>query len=129
MDEGKHTRAHTRARNSRPRCCRFVEFASFRLFTLSRKQKKGIKSSIGRLFGKKEKGGRMEQTIGREPLPALTGPLQTKRTTQTCICPCTRARRRMLLFCASDFEMGIGDTMTLGKLGTQAERDRRMKKK
>uniref|UniRef100_A0A8C7XJ17 PTPRF interacting protein alpha 4 n=1 Tax=Oryzias sinensis TaxID=183150 RepID=A0A8C7XJ17_9TELE len=52
--------------------------------------KKGIKSSIGRLFGKKEKG-RMEQTV--------------------------------------DFEMGIGDTMTLGKLGTQAERDRRLKKK
>uniref|UniRef100_A0AAZ3PUK1 SAM domain-containing protein n=1 Tax=Oncorhynchus tshawytscha TaxID=74940 RepID=A0AAZ3PUK1_ONCTS len=48
------------------------------------KAKKGIKSSIGRLFGKsKEK----------------------------------------------DFEMSIGDTMTLGKLGTQAERDRRMKKK
>uniref|UniRef100_A0A8C4HVP5 PTPRF interacting protein alpha 4 n=1 Tax=Dicentrarchus labrax TaxID=13489 RepID=A0A8C4HVP5_DICLA len=66
------------------------------------KQKKGIKSSIGRLFGKKEKGGRMEQTVGRDGqlLPAL-----------------------------SDFEMGIGDTMTLGKLGTQAERDRRMKKK
>uniref|UniRef100_A0A671VBJ1 PTPRF interacting protein alpha 4 n=1 Tax=Sparus aurata TaxID=8175 RepID=A0A671VBJ1_SPAAU len=55
------------------------------------KQKKGIKSSIGRLFGKKEKGGRMEPTV--------------------------------------DFEMGIGDSMTLGKLGTQAERDRRMKKK
>ncbi|XP_067361715.1 liprin-alpha-4 isoform X3 [Channa argus] len=65
------------------------------------KQKKGIKSSIGRLFGKKEKG-RMDQTLGRDgqPLPAL-----------------------------SDFEIGIGDTMTLGKLGTQAERDRRMKKK
>uniref|UniRef100_A0A3B4T8Q6 PTPRF interacting protein alpha 4 n=1 Tax=Seriola dumerili TaxID=41447 RepID=A0A3B4T8Q6_SERDU len=64
-------------------------------------QKKGIKSSIGRLFGKKEKG-RMDQTLGRDghPLPAL-----------------------------SDFEMSIGDTMTLGKLGTQAERDRRMKKK
>uniref|UniRef100_A0A8C6PCJ8 PTPRF interacting protein alpha 4 n=1 Tax=Nothobranchius furzeri TaxID=105023 RepID=A0A8C6PCJ8_NOTFU len=63
--------------------------------------KKGIKSSIGRLFGKKEKG-RMDQTVGRDgqSLPALT-----------------------------DFEMGIGDTMTLGKLGTQAERDRRMKKK
>uniref|UniRef100_A0A669DNN8 PTPRF interacting protein alpha 4 n=1 Tax=Oreochromis niloticus TaxID=8128 RepID=A0A669DNN8_ORENI len=63
--------------------------------------KKGIKSSIGRLFGKKEKG-RMDQTVSREgqPLPAL-----------------------------SDFEMGIGDTMTLGKLGTQAERDRRLKKK
>uniref|UniRef100_A0A671VD59 PTPRF interacting protein alpha 4 n=1 Tax=Sparus aurata TaxID=8175 RepID=A0A671VD59_SPAAU len=66
------------------------------------KQKKGIKSSIGRLFGKKEKGGRMEPTVGRDgqTLPALT-----------------------------DFEMGIGDSMTLGKLGTQAERDRRMKKK
>ncbi|XP_014841766.1 PREDICTED: liprin-alpha-2-like isoform X4 [Poecilia mexicana] len=66
------------------------------------KQKKGIKSSIGRLFGKKEKG-RMDQTVGRvdgQSLPALT-----------------------------DFEMSIGDTMTLGKLGTQAERDRRMKKK
>lgn len=55
-----------------------VELASFRVFTLSRKQKKGIKSSIGRLFGKKEKGGRMEQTIGREPLPALTGPQKTR---------------------------------------------------
>uniref|UniRef100_H2MMG6 PTPRF interacting protein alpha 4 n=1 Tax=Oryzias latipes TaxID=8090 RepID=H2MMG6_ORYLA len=63
--------------------------------------KKGIKSSIGRLFGKKEKG-RMDQTVGRDgqSLPAL-----------------------------ADFEMGIGDTMTLGKLGTQAERDRRLKKK
>uniref|UniRef100_A0A8C9Y969 PTPRF interacting protein alpha 4 n=1 Tax=Sander lucioperca TaxID=283035 RepID=A0A8C9Y969_SANLU len=73
----------------------------FSVLTVCSKQKKGIKSSIGRLFGKKEKG-RMEQTVGREgqPLPALT-----------------------------DFEMGIGDTMTLGKLGTQAERDRRMKKK
>uniref|UniRef100_A0A8D3DH79 PTPRF interacting protein alpha 4 n=1 Tax=Scophthalmus maximus TaxID=52904 RepID=A0A8D3DH79_SCOMX len=59
---------------------------------------KASKSSIGRLFGKKEKG-RMDQTLGA---------LQT-----TC----------------HDFEMGIGDTMTLGKLGTQAERDRRMKKK
>ncbi|XP_068171483.1 liprin-alpha-4 [Antennarius striatus] len=66
------------------------------------KQKKGIKSSIGRLFGKKEKGGRLEQTVCRDgqPLPAL-----------------------------SDFDMAVGDTMTLGKLGTQAERDRRMKKK
>ncbi|KAJ0068459.1 hypothetical protein NL108_008388, partial [Boleophthalmus pectinirostris] len=65
------------------------------------KAKKGIKSSIGRLFGKKEKG-RMEPSVGREgqQLSALT-----------------------------DFEMGVGDTMTLGKLGTQAERDRRMKKK
>uniref|UniRef100_A0A8C5G924 Liprin-alpha-2-like n=1 Tax=Gouania willdenowi TaxID=441366 RepID=A0A8C5G924_GOUWI len=60
--------------------------------TFCSKQKKGIKSSIGRLFGKKEKA-RMEQAV------------------------------------MADFEMGVGDTMTLGKLGTQAERDRRMKKK
>ncbi len=32
-------------------------------------------------------------------------------------------------FTFADFEMVIGDTMTLSKLGTQAERDRRMKKK
>uniref|UniRef100_A0A8C7M7L4 PTPRF interacting protein alpha 4 n=1 Tax=Oncorhynchus kisutch TaxID=8019 RepID=A0A8C7M7L4_ONCKI len=70
------------------------------------KAKKGIKSSIGRLFGKSKEKGRMEGggTLGREgqPLPALM---------------------------PGDFEMSIGDTMTLGKLGTQAERDRRMKKK
>uniref|UniRef100_A0A3B4ZYA1 PTPRF interacting protein alpha 4 n=1 Tax=Stegastes partitus TaxID=144197 RepID=A0A3B4ZYA1_9TELE len=65
------------------------------------KPKKGIKSSIGRLFGKKEKG-RLDQTVGRDGQP---------------------------LQVLSDFDMGIGDTMTLGKLGTQAERDRRMKKK
>ncbi|XP_036839473.1 liprin-alpha-4 isoform X3 [Oncorhynchus mykiss] len=71
------------------------------------KAKKGIKSSIGRLFGKSKEKGRMEGggTLGREghPLPALMPGV--------------------------DFEMSIGDTMTLGKLGTQAERDRRMKKK
>lgn len=39
-----------------------------------RKPKKGIKSSIGRLFGKKEKG-RLEQALSRDgqPLPALSG--------------------------------------------------------
>uniref|UniRef100_A0A4W5JID8 PTPRF interacting protein alpha 4 n=1 Tax=Hucho hucho TaxID=62062 RepID=A0A4W5JID8_9TELE len=59
------------------------------------KAKKGIKSSIGRLFGKSKEKGRMEGggTLGRDGQPL------------------------------------IGDTMTLGKLGTQAERDRRMKKK
>uniref|UniRef100_A0A669DR14 PTPRF interacting protein alpha 4 n=1 Tax=Oreochromis niloticus TaxID=8128 RepID=A0A669DR14_ORENI len=43
------------------------------------KQKKGIKSSIGRLFGKKEKG-RMDQTVSREgqPLPALSGTLDRR---------------------------------------------------
>ncbi|XP_057701704.1 liprin-alpha-4 isoform X5 [Corythoichthys intestinalis] len=72
------------------------------------KQKKGIKSSIGRLFGKKEKGGRMEPT--REF--ARDGP-----------------QLAALTVFISDFDMAVGDTMTLGKLGTQAERDRRMKKK
>ncbi|XP_076859777.1 liprin-alpha-4 isoform X3 [Brachyhypopomus gauderio] len=60
-------------------------------------KKKGIKSSIGRLFGKKDKG----QPLSKDG--HMTPPV---------IIP--------------DFEMGIGDSMTLGK---QAERDRRMKKK
>uniref|UniRef100_A0A3Q2GCD1 PTPRF interacting protein alpha 4 n=1 Tax=Cyprinodon variegatus TaxID=28743 RepID=A0A3Q2GCD1_CYPVA len=87
---------------SSPRSLRLeTNFAQFTGSLEDGKQKKGIKSSIGRLFGKKEKG-RMDQTVSRDgqSLPALT-----------------------------DFEMSIGDTMTLGKLGTQAERDRRMKKK
>uniref|UniRef100_A0A673X2Z1 PTPRF interacting protein alpha 4 n=1 Tax=Salmo trutta TaxID=8032 RepID=A0A673X2Z1_SALTR len=73
------------------------------------KAKKGIKSSIGRLFGKSKEKGRMEGggTLGREGHDAMS-----------------------VVLCVSvDFEMSIGDTMTLGKLGTQAERDRRMKKK
>lgn len=54
----------------------FYSSASFPVSTINSKPKKGIKSSIGRLFGKKEKGGRMEQTMGRDgqPLPALSGP-------------------------------------------------------
>ncbi|KAK3536844.1 hypothetical protein QTP86_027040, partial [Hemibagrus guttatus] len=59
-------------------------------------KKKGIKSSIGRLFGKKDK----PQSMGKDG--QMTPPV------------------------IPDFEMSIGDTMTLGK---QAERDRRMKKK
>lgn len=46
------------------------------VITADSKQKKGIKSSIGRLFGKKkEVGGRLEPTISRDSqaLPALTG--------------------------------------------------------
>ncbi|XP_042590176.1 liprin-alpha-2-like isoform X9 [Cyprinus carpio] len=65
-------------------------------------KKKGIKSSIGRLFGKKEKS-RLDQPLSKDG--QMTPPV------------------------IPDFEMGIGDTMTLSKLGTQAERDRRMKKK
>ncbi|XP_060766142.1 liprin-alpha-4 [Neoarius graeffei] len=59
-------------------------------------KKKGIKSSIGRLFGKKDKPQPMTKD-GQMTPPVIP-----------------------------DFEMSIGDTMTLGK---QAERDRRMKKK
>uniref|UniRef100_UPI00398F7C8E liprin-alpha-4 n=1 Tax=Pristiophorus japonicus TaxID=55135 RepID=UPI00398F7C8E len=69
-------------------------------------KKKGIKSSIGRLFGKKEKA-RLGQ-LGKEMATAhgygyFGGIL--------------------------DAEMGMQDSLTLGKLGTQAERDRRLKKK
>ncbi|KAI5614413.1 liprin-alpha-4 isoform X6 [Silurus asotus] len=59
-------------------------------------KKKGIKSSFGRLFGKKDKPQPMSKD-GQMTPPVIP-----------------------------DFEMNIGDTMTLGK---QAERDRRMKKK
>lgn len=95
--------------------------------TANSKQKKGIKQSIGRLFGKKKEGGvRLEPTVGRDgqALPALTGlPLLGKPLTHS------KSGGSHCLRCLLDFEMGIGDTMTLGKLGTQAERDRRMKKK
>ncbi|XP_051890483.1 liprin-alpha-4 isoform X13 [Pristis pectinata] len=64
-------------------------------------KKKGIKSSIGRLFGKKEKG-RLGQ-LSKEMASVHGGIL--------------------------DAEMTIQDSLTLGKLGTQAERDRRLKKK
>ena len=73
----------------------------------------------------------MDQTVGRDgqSLPALTGSLETAHCIPTMF-PIMRLRWRLThVCCILDFEMGIGDTMTLGKLGTQAERDRRMKKK
>ncbi|XP_073694975.1 liprin-alpha-2 isoform X2 [Garra rufa] len=65
-------------------------------------KKKGIKSSIGRLFGKKEKA-RLGQ-LGKE----IMGPGQIGNV--------------------SDPEL-LGQDMAVGKLGTQAEKDRRLKKK
>uniref|UniRef100_M3YIN6 PTPRF interacting protein alpha 4 n=1 Tax=Mustela putorius furo TaxID=9669 RepID=M3YIN6_MUSPF len=56
-------------------------------------KRKGIKSSIGRLFGKKEKG------------------------------------RLIQLFMLTDSELGLQEPMVPAKLGTQAEKDRRLKKK
>ncbi|XP_061487792.1 liprin-alpha-4 isoform X2 [Rhineura floridana] len=64
-------------------------------------KRKGIKSSIGRLFGKKEKGRLIQ--LSRE---GATGQV-------------------MLI----DSEMNIQDSLGLGKLGAQAEKDRRLKKK
>ncbi|KAA0721096.1 Liprin-alpha-2 Protein tyrosine phosphatase receptor type f polypeptide-interacting protein alpha-2 [Triplophysa tibetana] len=64
-------------------------------------KKKGIKSSIGRLFGKKEKA-RLGQ-LGKE----FMGPGQGNM---------------------SDPEL-MGQDIAVGKLGTQAEKDRRLKKK
>uniref|UniRef100_A0A670I199 PTPRF interacting protein alpha 4 n=1 Tax=Podarcis muralis TaxID=64176 RepID=A0A670I199_PODMU len=59
-------------------------------------KRKGIKSSIGRLFGKKEKGRLIQ--LSREVM-------------------------------LTDSEINIQDSLGLGKLGAQAEKDRRLKKK
>ncbi|XP_032216088.1 liprin-alpha-1 isoform X3 [Mustela erminea] len=63
-------------------------------------RKKGIKSSIGRLFGKKEKG--RPGHVGKEP----TGPAA-----------------------ASETENSSQDALGLGKLGGQAEKNRKLQKK
>ncbi|CAL8242173.1 unnamed protein product [Merluccius merluccius] len=65
-------------------------------------KKKGIKSSIGRLFGKKEKG-RLAHLAHRH---VMVDPHAT----------------------VNDPDM-VGQDMGVGKLGTQAEKDRRLKKK
>ncbi|XP_078276784.1 liprin-alpha-4 isoform X8 [Rhinoraja longicauda] len=69
-------------------------------------KKKGIKSSIGRLFGKKEKArlGQLSKEMASVHGYGYFGGIL-------------------------DAEMTIQDSLTLGKLGTQAERDRRLKKK
>ncbi|XP_059686979.1 liprin-alpha-4 [Gavia stellata] len=64
-------------------------------------KRKGIKSSIGRLFGKKEKGRLIQ--LSRE------GP-----TGQVML---------------TDMDVGMQDPLGLGKLGAQAEKDRRLRKK
>uniref|UniRef100_A0A452J7P5 SAM domain-containing protein n=1 Tax=Gopherus agassizii TaxID=38772 RepID=A0A452J7P5_9SAUR len=64
-------------------------------------KRKGIKSSIGRLFGKKEKGRLIQ--LSRD---GATG--------------------HVLM---TDPELSIQDSLGLGKLGAQAERDRRLRKK
>ncbi|KAK3517962.1 hypothetical protein QTP70_028493 [Hemibagrus guttatus] len=64
-------------------------------------KKKGIKSSIGRLFGKKEKGRLVH--MGKEMMVPGPGGV-------------------------SDVEL-LAQEMGVGKLGTQAEKDRRIKKK
>ncbi|XP_074706705.1 liprin-alpha-4 isoform X4 [Strix aluco] len=64
-------------------------------------KRKGIKSSIGRLFGKKEKGRLIQ--LSRE---GATG--------------------QVLL---TDMDVGMQDPLGLGKLGAQAEKDRRLRKK
>nr|XP_032815823.1 liprin-alpha-1-like isoform X10 [Petromyzon marinus] len=66
-------------------------------------KKKGIKSSIGRLFGKKEKA-RITGAIKEMPLQGPAGSL-------------------------GEVDSATQDALGLGKLGTQAEKERRMKKK
>ncbi|XP_032894099.1 liprin-alpha-2 isoform X3 [Amblyraja radiata] len=65
-------------------------------------KKKGIKSSIGRLFGKREKG-RLGH-LAKDHLASVQAGI-------------------------FDAEMSNQDSLGLGKLGTQAEKDRRLKKK
>uniref|UniRef100_A0A670K659 PTPRF interacting protein alpha 2 n=1 Tax=Podarcis muralis TaxID=64176 RepID=A0A670K659_PODMU len=65
-------------------------------------KKKGIKSSIGRLFGKKEKA-RLGQLSKELVVPGSGGYMETEAAAQ--------------------------ESLGLGKLGTQAEKDRRLKKK
>ncbi|XP_064365723.1 liprin-alpha-2 isoform X8 [Dromaius novaehollandiae] len=65
-------------------------------------KKKGIKSSIGRLFGKKEKA-RLGQLSKELVVPSQGGYMETEAAAQ--------------------------ESLGLGKLGTQAEKDRRLKKK
>ncbi|XP_068792539.1 liprin-alpha-2 isoform X6 [Struthio camelus] len=65
-------------------------------------KKKGIKSSIGRLFGKKEKA-RLGQLSKELVVPSQGGYMET--------------------------EVAAQESLGLGKLGTQAEKDRRLKKK
>ncbi|XP_045312386.1 liprin-alpha-4 isoform X3 [Leopardus geoffroyi] len=64
-------------------------------------KRKGIKSSIGRLFGKKEKGRLIQ--LSRD---GATGHVML-----------------------TDSELGLQEPMVPAKLGTQAEKDRRLKKK
>eukprot|EP00062_Callorhinchus_milii_P018018 gi/632971037/ref/XP_007901975.1/ PREDICTED: liprin-alpha-2 [Callorhinchus milii] len=64
-------------------------------------KKKGIKSSIGRLFGKKEKA--RLALLGKDHMMSGQGGF-------------------------SDVDFGNQDTLALSKLGTQAEKDRRLKK-
>ncbi len=177
-------------------------FPHFLFLSLLRgNKKKGIKSSIGRLFGKKEKS-RLDQPLskdGQMTPPVIPGSMKQTRIHYMRQMSCFYYYYRVLqsrlkslkfsfikfkaikslkyfkwykksltcnqkvfglfvlksikldfwyhvskwvkivyaltnciLICCftfTDFEMGIGDTMTLSKLGTQAERDRRMKKK
>uniref|UniRef100_A0A8C7N2F6 PTPRF interacting protein alpha 2 n=1 Tax=Oncorhynchus kisutch TaxID=8019 RepID=A0A8C7N2F6_ONCKI len=65
-------------------------------------KKKGIKSSIGRLFGKKEKTRLAQLHAHREAIGQSQGTVS---------------------------DPDLGQDMAVGKLGTQAEKDRRLKKK
>ncbi|KAB0342286.1 hypothetical protein FD754_019212 [Muntiacus muntjak] len=74
-------------------------------------KRKGIKSSIGRLFGKKEKGRLIQ--------PSRDGPTGHGL--------CLILVNGFVLL--TDSELGLQEPMVPAKLGTQAEKDRRLKKK
>lgn len=100
-------------------------------------KKKGIKSSIGRLFGKKEKGRlahlahrhvmvdpQGESTYGGV-IESTCNSLQTSFVEAASLICCVP---RLLPATMMDPD-AAGQDMSLGKLGTQAEKDRRLKKK
>ena len=96
-------------------------------------KKKGIKSSIGRLFGKKEKG-RLAHLAHRQVMVDPHGEaLETgfnntaemsfiSQSLMSCVPP-------LPLRSATMMDADLGQDMGVGKLGTQAEKDRRLKKK
>lgn len=101
-------------------------------------KKKGIKSSIGRLFGKKEKGRLVH--MGKEMMGPGPGTTHTQTLTHRFPVvlnilsstkehqPITHLYLIVILGGVSDVEL-LAQEMAVGKLGTQAEKDRRIKKK
>lgn len=95
-------------------------------------KKKGIKSSIGRLFGKKEKGrlahlAHRQVTVDPQGTSATRAPAHVRAPADAAL---TRAHRLLLSTAATTMEAdAAGQDAGGSRLGAQAEKDRRLKKK